>query len=75
MSKKTDIFSEYVTKSEVWTLFFFLIYFVFIMAGKAVVLGAPGWVALAAVPLGVTMVHWECMVERCPTPGGRGMAL
>ena len=50
-------------------------HFVLVVAGKAVIFGAPGRVALAAVAFGITMIHREFMVERGASPGGCGMAL
>jgi hypothetical protein len=52
-----------------------LIYFVLIMAGKAVIFGAARRVALAAFAIGIAMIHREFMVEGRSSPGGSGMAL
>jgi hypothetical protein len=38
-------------------------HFILVMAGEAIVLFSTRRVALAAVSIGITMIHWEAMVE------------
>jgi hypothetical protein len=50
-------------------------YFVFVMASKAIGIRSSRRMALAALPVGIAMIHREFMIERSPSPGGSGMAL
>lgn len=50
---------------EIRDAFFIMLirHFILVMAGEAIVLFSTRRVALAAVSIGITMIHWEAMVE------------
>lgn len=53
----------------------FINHLVLVMAGKTVVLRTSGRMALAAISVGIAMVHWETVIEGSPSPGRSCMAL
>lgn len=53
----------------------FINHLVLVMAGKAIVLRTSRGMALAAISIGIAMVHRETMIEGSPSPGRSCMAL